>query len=91
MLKIALPEKYGDLFNKTVIPLKYTPRKLLVHPQNNLLIILERTHRLYSEGQQVQIWEEAIANHKKVLLAQNKDKELQQLQNYVLPSFQQIG
>merc|ERR1712150_400500 len=47
-LRIVTLEKLGDLFNQQIVPLRYTPRQLLIHPISNNLIILETDHNSYS-------------------------------------------
>jgi hypothetical protein len=37
------------------MPLKYTPSKLLVHPETNYLVILEKDHRCYSEKERKEL------------------------------------
>jgi splicing factor 3B subunit 3 len=47
-LRIVAPNKYGELFNETVVPLSYSPRKLVVHEESKNIIILESDNRAYS-------------------------------------------
>lgn len=47
-LRIVTLERLGELFNQTVVPLRYTPRKLLVHEESSHLIIAETDHNAYS-------------------------------------------
>lgn len=47
-LRIVTLERLGELFNQTVVPLRYTPRKLVVHEDTNNLIIIETDHNSYS-------------------------------------------
>ena len=48
-LRIITPERLGEVFNQTVIPLRYSPRKIVVHPESHFLIIVETEHRTYSQ------------------------------------------
>jgi splicing factor 3B subunit 3 len=50
-LRIISIEKLGQLFNQTIVPLRYTPRKLVVHPASNYLIIIESDHRAFSKDE----------------------------------------
>lgn len=43
-LRIFSIERLGETFNQTEIPLRYTPRRFIVHPTTNNLIILETDH-----------------------------------------------
>ncbi|WP_230681800.1 hypothetical protein, partial [Streptococcus pneumoniae] len=43
-LRIIALEKLGETFNQQVVPLRYTPRKLLINPHTSNLIILESDH-----------------------------------------------
>jgi len=47
-LRIVTLEKLGELFNQTVVPLRYTPRKLLIHEESSNLVLLETDHNSYS-------------------------------------------
>ncbi|KAF5207470.1 Splicing factor 3b subunit [Thalictrum thalictroides] len=40
-MKIFSVERLGETFNETVIPLRYTPRKFVLHPKRKLLIVIE--------------------------------------------------
>lgn len=47
-LRIVTLERLGELFNQTVVPLRYTPRKLLIHEETNNLLIIESDHNAYA-------------------------------------------
>ncbi|PIA25533.1 hypothetical protein AQUCO_11100007v1 [Aquilegia coerulea] len=40
-LRVFTIERLGETFNETVIPLRYTPRKFVLHPKRKLLIVIE--------------------------------------------------
>lgn len=40
-LRIFTIERLGESFNETAVPLRYTPRKFVVHPKRKLLIMIE--------------------------------------------------
>lgn len=40
-LRVFTIERLGETFNQTVMPLRYTPRKFILHPKQKSLIILE--------------------------------------------------
>ncbi|KAI3937987.1 hypothetical protein MKX01_027914 [Papaver californicum] len=40
-LRIFAIERLGETFNETVIPLRYTPRKFVIHPKKKLLVVIE--------------------------------------------------
>jgi len=42
--RIITPERLGDVFNQEEIKLRYTPRKMLLHPTTNYIITLETDH-----------------------------------------------
>lgn len=48
-LRILALEKLGAVFNQTHIPLEYTPRKFVINPDSNHIIILETDHNAYTE------------------------------------------
>lgn len=47
--RILALEKLGAVFNQTSIPLEYTPRKFVIHPESNNLIMIETDHNAYTE------------------------------------------
>lgn len=47
--RILALEKLGAVFNQTSLPLEYTPRKFVIHPESNNLIIIETDHNAYTE------------------------------------------
>ncbi|KAF2543551.1 hypothetical protein F2Q68_00032949 [Brassica cretica] len=40
-LRIFMFDRLGETFNETMVPLRYTPRKFVVHPKKKLLVIVE--------------------------------------------------
>lgn len=48
-LRILALEKLGAVFNQVSTPLEYTPRKFVVNPDTNHLIIIETDHNAYTE------------------------------------------
>ncbi|XP_022943184.1 spliceosome-associated protein 130 A [Cucurbita pepo subsp. pepo] len=40
-LRVFTIERLGETFNETVIPLRYTPRKFVLHPRRKLLVLIE--------------------------------------------------
>lgn len=47
-LRVFTIERLGETFNETVIPLRYTPRKFVLHPKRKLLIIIESDQGAFS-------------------------------------------
>ena len=47
-LRIVTFDKLGELFNQTVAPLRYTPRKMAVLQGKNHLVLLETDHNMFS-------------------------------------------
>uniref|UniRef100_A0A8I5P1Y4 Splicing factor 3B subunit 3 n=1 Tax=Papio anubis TaxID=9555 RepID=A0A8I5P1Y4_PAPAN len=65
-LRILALEKLGAVFNQVAFPLQYTPRKFVIHPESNNLIIIETDHNAYTEAtkaQRKQQMAEHIANY----------------------------
>lgn len=54
-LRIITVDNLGAMFNQTVHPLKYTPRKLCRLPNTNYLAIIETDHNEYSELEKEEI------------------------------------
>eukprot|EP01124_Arcella_intermedia_P030027 TRINITY_DN6478_c0_g1_i1.p1 TRINITY_DN6478_c0_g1~~TRINITY_DN6478_c0_g1_i1.p1 ORF type:complete len:1199 (-),score=275.88 TRINITY_DN6478_c0_g1_i1:1875-5471(-) len=46
-LRIFTTEQLGDMFNQTSIPLRYTPRRMLLHPPTQNMIIIESDNDTY--------------------------------------------
>lgn len=53
-LRILALEKLGAVFNQVAFPLQYTPRKFVIHPESNNLIIIETDHNAYTEATKAQ-------------------------------------
>ncbi|VDK56295.1 unnamed protein product [Anisakis simplex] len=49
-LRILSLEKLGAVFNETVHPLKYTPRRMLIHKASGNLIVIETDHAAFTEN-----------------------------------------
>ena len=47
--RILALEKLGAVFNQISHPLKYTPRKFVIDPESNNLIIIETDHNSFTE------------------------------------------
>jgi len=56
-LRILMNERLGEMFNQTVVPLRYTPRKMLVYPGTNELIVIETDHNAFSEEKKKALFE----------------------------------
>lgn len=50
-LRIFTVEKLGEIFNQVAIPLKYTPRKFVLHPATKSFVVIETDHATYSPEQ----------------------------------------
>lgn len=50
-LRIITLDKLGEMFNQIETPLRYTPRRFVLHPLTNLLIIIETDHNAYPEAE----------------------------------------
>ncbi|ESO03752.1 hypothetical protein HELRODRAFT_100012 [Helobdella robusta] len=48
-LRILALEKLGVVFNQSITPLQFTPRKLVIHPSSKNIIIIETDHNAYTE------------------------------------------
>ncbi|XP_045893114.1 splicing factor 3B subunit 3-like [Micropterus dolomieu] len=53
-LRILALEKLGAVFNQVAFPLQYTPRKFVIHPETNNLIVIETDHNAYTEATKAQ-------------------------------------
>lgn len=47
-------EKLGAVFNQVAFPLQYTPRKFVIHPETNNLVVIETDHNAYTEATKAQ-------------------------------------
>ena len=50
-LRIISSNKLGEIFNQSTVPLRYSPRKLVIHPTLRSLIIIESDHRVLGENE----------------------------------------
>lgn len=47
--RILALEKLGAVFNQVAWPLQFTPRKFVIHPETNNLVIIETDHNAYTD------------------------------------------
>ena len=47
--RILALEKLGAVFNQVSMPLNLTPRKFVIHPESNNLVVIETDHNAYTE------------------------------------------
>ena len=47
--RILALEKLGAVFNQVSMPLNLTPRKFVIHPESNNLVVIETNHNAYTE------------------------------------------
>lgn len=66
-LKIFSIERLGEVFSQNILNLRYTPRKMIIHPENNNIIILEADQNVYSKAEKEII--------KKEISIKTKDEE----------------
>lgn len=66
-LKIFSIERLGEVFNQTIVPLRYTPRKMIIHPENNNIITIETDQNVYPKAEKELI--------KKEISEKTNDKE----------------
>lgn len=48
-LRILALEKLGAVFNQVSFPLEYTPRKFIIHPDTNNIMLIETEHNAYTD------------------------------------------
>jgi splicing factor 3B subunit 3 len=70
-LRIFSVERFGEIFNQTVIPLRYTPRRMVIHPDTNNIIIIESDQNVYSKREK--------DNIKKEIAEKSNDEEFLKL------------
>jgi splicing factor 3B subunit 3 len=87
-LRIFSIEKLGDVFNQTVIPARYTPRKFVLHPATNNLIVAESDNRTYSESMKA-----LMQDYMQVDSSQERadDQDEKEIVSYVYPNKAQDG
>ena len=52
--RILALEKLGAVFNQVSMALQYTPRKFVIHPETNNLVLIETDHNAYTEDTKLQ-------------------------------------
>jgi splicing factor 3B subunit 3 len=61
-LKIFSFNRLGEIFTQTVVPLRYTPRKMVIHPENNNIVIIESDQNVYYKSEKDRIKKEIAEN-----------------------------
>lgn len=59
-LRIFTIERLGETFNQTIMPLRYTPRKFILHPNRKSLIILESDQGAFTAEERERAKEECV-------------------------------
>ncbi|CAG2252578.1 splicing factor 3B subunit 3-like [Mytilus galloprovincialis] len=49
-LRILALEKLGAVFNQVSHPVQFTPRKFVIHPESNNLVLIETDHNAYTDA-----------------------------------------
>ena len=52
--RILALEKLGVVFNQVSTPLRYTPRKFVIHPPSSKLVVIETDHNAFTETTKLQ-------------------------------------
>ncbi|RKO91294.1 splicing factor 3B subunit 3-like protein [Blyttiomyces helicus] len=58
-LRILTVEKLGNVFNQSIIPLKYTPRRFTLNPVSKHFIIVESEHNTWCPSEKQKLLDEA--------------------------------
>lgn len=75
-LRVFTIERLGETFNQTVVPLRYTPRKFILHPNKKNLVILESDQGAFTAEEREMAKEECIeASGERVDNEQEEGKE----------------
>ena len=61
-MRIIALEQLGESFNQERIPLRYTPRRLLIHAASKLIVTIESDHGAYSAAEKAQLYAEGNAD-----------------------------
>lgn len=65
-LRIITPERLGEMFNQTVIPLRYSPRKMSIS-MHKFLVITESSQHMYNYDENLRMKQEIYKDHPEVL------------------------
>ncbi|MCO5600362.1 hypothetical protein L7F22_054473 [Adiantum nelumboides] len=82
-LRVFTIERLGESFNQTVVPLRYTPRKFILHPNKKTLIILESDQGAFTAEERESNKAECIEAFK-----ERPDNDEEQKQGDLLPDEQ---
>ena len=86
-LRILALEKLGAVFNQISYPLEYTPRKFLIHPNTNYLMIVETDHNAFTEKtkkeRRVQLADEMKAAAEEEEEGEDKETAMQLIDSFL--------
>ena len=68
-LRILSVDNVGEAFNQQVTRLRYTPRKMEVHPLHNTLFIAEADHAAIPLAQRADLQQRAVEAGKTVVVS----------------------
>ncbi|ORY51005.1 hypothetical protein BCR33DRAFT_676481 [Rhizoclosmatium globosum] len=60
-LRILLVEKLGNVFNQSIVPLKYTPRRFAHHPPTNTFVVIESDHHTLCPSEKQKLMEQKMS------------------------------
>jgi splicing factor 3B subunit 3 len=75
-LVIISVENLGEIFSQLTIPLRYTPRKIAINPDNNNIVIIESDHNVISKAEKDE--------YKKIIAQQTNDEEYLKLNENII-------
>lgn len=90
-LRIATVDNLGAMFNQTIHPLRYTPRKMCKVPGSNNLIVIETDHNEYTEAEKEELAAQHQANggamevEHKATKAKGEDDEEEEEEDITVP------
>ena len=61
-LRIFVIDKLGNSFNQQSIPLKYTPRRFIFHPEFKMFIVIESDHNCFPQTMKEKLLKERLTD-----------------------------
>lgn len=66
-LKIITPERLGELFNQTTLPLRYIPRKMTIHPESHYLVLIESSNRSFCDRERNELKKQLYQGNEEIM------------------------
>ncbi|XP_048747957.1 splicing factor 3B subunit 3-like [Ostrea edulis] len=82
-LRILALEKLGAVFNQVSHPVQHTPRKFVIHPETNNLIVIETEYNAYTEATKMERKQQMAEEMVEMVSAEEREMAAEMAANFL--------